>query len=79
MAAAKPMRALPTSIIAASSLNRSDESGTDGTATIAVTVGSAVRDCVDPIVGVEASPTITNDRKRLRIRSSLVLQCDRNF
>jgi len=73
MAAAKPMSALPTNIIAASSLSQGDDSRTDGIAMVAVTVGSGVRDSVDPIVGVAAaSPTIINDRKRLHIRSSLV-------
>jgi len=80
MAAASPMRALPTSIIAASSLSQGDGSGTDGTATVAVTVASVGRDSVDPIVGVvaAATPTITNDKKRLRIRSSLVIDCARS-
>lgn len=75
MAAAKPMSALPTSIIAASSPGQRGDSGTDGTARVAVTVASAVRDSVDPIVGVAAaSPTITNDKTLLRITSGLVLR-----
>jgi len=80
MTAAKPIRALPTSIIAASSRSQGDDSGTDGTATVAVTVASAVRGAVEPIVGVAAAnTTITKDRKRLRIRSSLILRCDRTL
>ena len=75
MAAARPTSALPTSIIAASSLNHGACRGTDGTATVAVIVLPALSvSLVDPIVGVAAatSPKNTNVKHRLRIRSSLI-------
>jgi hypothetical protein len=75
IAAAKPTSALPTSIIAASSLNHGACRGTDGTATVAVIVVPVVSvSLVDPTVGVTAatSPRNTNVKHRLRIRSSLI-------
>jgi hypothetical protein len=72
------MSALPTSIIAASSLNHGVDSGTDGTATVAVTVARVGSDSVEPVVGVAAATAKkTNVRNRLRIRSSLIPPCDR--
>src|SRR5689334_18534585 len=73
IAAAKPTSALPTSIIAASSLSQGAGRGTAGTATVAVTVELVISASLDPIVGVAAiSPRIPKVKNRLRIKSSLV-------
>jgi hypothetical protein len=75
IAAASPTSALPTSIIAASSLTQGACRGTEGTATVAVIVVLVVSgSLVDPIVGVAAatSPRIAKVTHRLRITSSLI-------